>query len=383
MEIRAKPGGGTERLELPSQSGIEEPQPASVNVRSSSLPSWALRSRSITALRKTPSGQSTATESCGLRKLGPSPRCTRKPRARPPAPGEHAFLNFSLAQGLTRPLTPMGGLAGIRLIGSSVAKTAAFDVPDPRSGPPAYYEAGQRIFFDFTAVLLSRVGRTIVPRVFDVMEARSAAIMRGLFDDPRFAVTIKTPRKLIRHVAPPVAAKYRVPESLFRGLFRPSTAMRRVERLNTELRSTFSVPSGATPPTSGSATSREYWERKCSLRFRRCCPLPALGFAMLALVRRILGDQAPYSELQTVVRGLPNNVTTEMDLALWQVASEIREDPAAVASMVGRTPAELVEQYRAAKLPAAAQTGLERFLGGKYGHRAVAEIDLGMPPLVR
>ncbi|WP_017199003.1 PEP/pyruvate-binding domain-containing protein [Arthrobacter sp. M2012083] len=377
VEIRARPGGGTERFERSGQPGIESPQPQP-----------CLSDRQVLELAKlglevqdhyrAPQDTEWAIDDDGklwLTQARPITTLYPQTTRTPPAAGEHAFLNFSLAQGLTRPLTPMG-LAGIRLIASSVAKTAAFDVPDPRSGPPAYYEAGQRIFFDFTAVLRSRVGRTIVPRVFDVMEARSAAIMRGLFDDPRFAVTIKTPRKLIRHVAP-VAAKYRVPESLFRGLFRPSTAMRRVERLSTELRSTFSVPSGATPHQRLGHVQRILGEEVFAT-VPQVLPLPALGFAMLALVRRILGDQAPYSELQTVVRGLPNNVTTEMDLALWQVASEIREDPAAVASMVARTPAELAEQHRAAKLPAAAQAGLERFLR-KYGHRAVAEIDLGMP----
>ncbi|AFR27322.1 PEP/pyruvate-binding domain-containing protein [Arthrobacter sp. Rue61a] len=374
VEIRATPGGGTERVErpLPADSAVEP----------------CLSGRQILALAKlglevqehyrAPQDTEWAIDDDGklwLTQARPITTLYPQTSRTPPAPGEHAFLNFSLAQGLTRPLTPMG-LAGIRLIASSVAKTAAFDVPDPRSGPPAYYEAGQRIFFDFSAVLRSRVGRTIVPRVFDVMEARSAAIMRGLFADPRFAVTIKTPVKLIRHIAP-VAAKHRVPESLFRGLFRPSTAMRRVERLSTELRSTFSVPSEATPHQRLGHVQRILGEEVFAT-VPQVLPLPALGFAMLALVRRILGDQAPYSELQTVIRGLPNNVTTEMDLALWQVASEIREDPAAVASMVARTPAELAEQHRAAKLPAAAQAGLERFLR-KYGHRAVAEIDLGMP----
>lgn len=374
VEIRAMPGGGTERVErpLPADSAVE---PCLSDRQVLELAKLGL---AVQEHYRAPQDTEWAIDDDGklwLTQARPITTLYPQTTRTPPAPGEHAFLNFSLAQGLTRPLTPMG-LAGIRLIASSVAKTAAFDVPDPRSGPPAYYEAGQRIFFDFSAVLRSRVGRTIVPRVFDVMEARSAAIMRGLFADPRFAVTIKTPVKLIRHIAP-VAAKHRVPESLFRGLFRPSTAMRRVERLSTELRSTFSVPSEATPHQRLGHVQRILGEEVFAT-VPQVLPLPALGFAMLALVRRILGDQAPYSELQTVIRGLPNNVTTEMDLALWQVASEIREDPAAVASMVARTPAELAEQHRAAKLPAAAQAGLERFLR-KYGHRAVAEIDLGMP----
>lgn len=299
------------------------------------------------------------------------PQTTRTPQV----PGIHAFLNFSLAQGLTRPLTPMG-LAGIRLIASCVAKTAGFAIPDPRSGPSPYYEAGQRIFFDLTPVLRSRVGRKIVPRVFDVMEARSAMLMRSLFDDPRFSVTIKTPLKLIRHVAP-VAAKYRVPESLLRGLFRPEAALERVERHSSELRKAIAVPGEATAHQRVAHVQRILGSELFAT-VPQILPLPALGFALLALVGRILGDQASYAELQTVIRGLPNNVTTEMDLALWQLASQIREDDDAAASMAGQTAEALLERYRDEGLPAIAQSGLDGFLRA-YGHRAVAEIDLGMP----
>ena len=139
---------------------------------------------------------------------------------RPPSgPTPRVYLCFSLAQGLTRPLTPMG-LAGIRLIASSVAGAAHFPVPVPRDGPAPYAEAGQRIFFDLTPVVRSQTGRTIVPRVFDVMEARSAVVLRQLFADPRFSVTTTRPWRLLRHVAP-VAARAKVPETLIRGLIRP------------------------------------------------------------------------------------------------------------------------------------------------------------------
>jgi hypothetical protein len=46
--------------------------------------------------------------------------------------------------------------------------------------------------------------------------------------------------------------------------------------------------------------------------------------------------------------------------------------------MVGQTAVELTVQYRAANLPTVAQSGVDKFLRS-YGHRAVAEIDLGMP----
>ncbi|WP_090824059.1 PEP/pyruvate-binding domain-containing protein [Arthrobacter sp. yr096] len=375
VEIRSVPGGGTERVpgSLPGGGGVPQPCLSDQQVRA-----LAELGRSVEKHYGAPQDTEWAIDDAGklwLTQARPITTLYPQPTRTPPGPGQHAFLNFSLAQGLTRPLTPMG-LAGIRLLASCVARTAAFDVPDPRSGPPPYYEAGQRIFFDFTAVLRSRVGRAIVPRVFDVMEARSATVMRGLFDDPRFSVTNKTPLKLIRHVAP-VAAKYRVPETLLRGLFRPAAAMQKVERLNAELRTLFTVPSEATAHQRLAHVQRILGQDVFAT-VPQVLPLPALGFGMVALVRRLLGAQAPYQELQTVIRGLPNNVTTEMDLALWRLVSEIRKHPDAAASMGGQTATELADRYRDGTLPPVAQSGLASFLR-TFGHRAVAEIDLGMP----
>jgi pyruvate,water dikinase len=41
------------------------------------------------------------------------------------------------------------------------------------------------------------------------------------------------------------------------------------------------------------------------------------GLLMLTVSRRLLDDVAEPGDLQEVLRGLPHNVTTEMDLRLW------------------------------------------------------------------
>ena len=101
---------------------------------------------------------------------------------------------------------------------------------------------------------------------------------------------------------------------------------------------------------------------------------------MLALARRLLRGVAEPRELEAVLRGLPHNVTTEMDLELWDVcAVAVRDDPAsreAFLEQASRT--NWLSAIRAGALPPVAQAGVRRFLA-RYGHRAVAEIDLGMP----
>lgn len=378
--IRSAPGGGTERRGSPGTFGAaaQDQTAAEPCLADSQVRVLAALGERVEEHFGAPQDIEWAIDGDGAMWLTQArpittlyPHMTRQPAV----PGPHAYLCFSLAQGLTRPLTPMG-LAAIRLMGSSVARAAGFRVPEPRDGPPPYYEAGQRIYFDFTSVLRSRAGRAIVPRVFDVMEARSAAIMRALFDDPRFSVTSKTPFKLLRHVAP-IVVRYHLPEALLRALFRPEVALDRVQGLDGKLKAAREVPADATPGDKLDDAERILRAELFPI-LPNILPPVALGFAMIGLVRKLLGEQASWGELQTIIRGLPNNVTTEMDLALWRLSTSIRDDPDSAAAFTGGDPAVLANSYRDGKLPVVAQAGLALFLRD-YGHRAVAEIDLGMP----
>ncbi|MCU1531163.1 MAG: phosphoenolpyruvate synthase [Arthrobacter sp.] len=371
LVIRPLPGGGTERVEqggggsAPSLDDLQLAalerlgRRAELHFGSPQDIEWAIGG----------DGALWLTQSRPITTLYPLPD-------KPPAgEGLRVYLCFSLAQGLTRPLTPMG-LAGLRLIASSVARTARFDVPAPRNGPSPYVQAGQRIFFDLTAVVRSETGRAIVPRVFDVMEARSATVLRGLFADSRFSVTSTSPWRLLRHIAP-AAARARVPGSLVRALVRPEAALRRVERLGERLRTSLVLPAGSTPAQRLDHAERILGQELFSA-VPGVLPLPALGFALLAVAGKLAGGRREPGELQAVLRGLPNNVTTEMDLQLWALAASIRAHPDSAAVFTDLPLPELARRYRSGELPGVLQSGLSGFLN-RYGHRAVAEIDLGMP----
>ncbi len=107
-------------------------------------------------------------------------------------------------------------------------------------------------------------------------------------------------------------------------------------------------------------------------------PGAAVGFALLGLADKLLAGIARPGELQTVLRGLPHNVTTTMNLELWQLAARLRADPASAEVFRGQPVQDVALSFAAGALPAQAQDGLADFLA-RYGHRAVAEIDLGVP----
>ncbi|WP_354246707.1 PEP/pyruvate-binding domain-containing protein [Arthrobacter sp. UYEF20] len=371
LAIRSLPGGGTERIE--QSDGASAPC-----LTDAQLAALELLGRRAEVHFGSPQDLEWAIDGDGTAWLTQSrPITTLYPLPDKPPSGEglRVYLCFSLAQGLTRPLTPMG-LAGFRLIASSVATAAHFDVPEPSGGPSPYVQAGQRIFFDLTPVVRSSTGRAIVPRVFDVMETRSATVLRRLFEDPRFSLTVRSPWPVLKHIVP-VAARARVPESLLRALFRPEAALRHVERFGERFRAALVVPADSTPVQRLDHAER-ILGRELFPVVPNVIPLPALGFALLAAAGKLLGRRPQPGELQAVLRGLPNNVTTEMDLALWQLAAAIRADAASAAVFAGTALPELVRRYRARELPAVVQSGLAGFLS-RYGHRAVAEIDLGMP----
>ena len=386
MEVRALPGGGTEsreapaplhggqgggaasitdaqvaglaRLGLQAEGHFGAPQDIEWAIDGAGT-LWLTQSRPITTLYPVPQSNGAA---------------GTVPPGRHPVAGTRAYLCFSLAQGLTRPLTPMG-LAAVRLIASSIATAAGFPVPDPRHGPSPYAEAGQRIYIDFTTPIRSTVGRRLVPRVFDVMEARTAAVMRQLFEDPAFSVTTKTPFGLLRHVVP-VAVRAKVPAALLLGLVRPAAALRRLDRFTRRFEASL-----APAATAGPLARLDHVESLLGSRLFQIVPailpLPALGFAMLGAAGKLLGGD-PWNDLQPVIRGLPNNITTEMDLELWQLATSIRDDVQSRTTLLAGDPSGLAEAFQAGQLPARLDAGLTRFLD-RYGHRAVAEIDVGQP----
>src|SRR6266705_3852893 len=107
-------------------------------------------------------------------------------------------------------------------------------------------------------------------------------------------------------------------------------------------------------------------------------PVLPVGLGSQAIAGKLLGDLAKPEERQVVLRGLPHNPTTEMDLELWHLSQQLAEYPDVVEHVQEATPEQLAQEYRAGTLPAQLQHGLAAFLA-VYGHRGVAEIDLGLP----
>jgi phosphohistidine swiveling domain-containing protein len=300
------------------------------------------------------------------------PITTLYPLAQTDRPGLRVLMCLSLAQGLTRPITPMG-IAAIRLIGTSVARQVGILPAQPLAGPPAMHAVGQRIFLDVTSALRNPVGRWVVIGVFGMMEARASALLRTLVKRPEFSIE-SSRRTVIRRVGGALV-RNKVPLRVATGLANPELAYRGIAATERRLRRYLTLPATAT------ASQRlDFVEQRLGELFWL---IPQTAYAvggglMLAASRWLLRDVAQPGELQQVLRGLPHNITTEMDLKLWELTQQIRNDEESRRVFTDLAVPELLERYRERSLPPVAQRGLQGFLR-RFGQRAIAEIDLGMP----
>jgi rifampicin phosphotransferase len=302
------------------------------------------------------------------------PITTLYPLARTHRPGLRVMMCLSLAQGLTRPITPMG-IAAIRLIGTSVATVIKMRPAEPMAGPPAMHAPGQRLFVDITSVLRNRIGRRAVIAAFSVMEARAAAVLRKLGVRPEFSIVESHNLTVLRHIAAALI-RNRVPIRVVRGLINPEWAYRGIATTEHRLRRAVTLPANATASQRLDFIQERLGE--LFLIMPRTIGYAVGGLLMLGASRRLLRDVLRPGELQEVLRGLPHNITTEMDLKLWELTEEIRDDEDSRRVFTDLAVPDLLQRYRERALPPVAQRGLQAFLR-RFGHRAVAEIDLGMP----
>jgi pyruvate,water dikinase len=174
-----------------------------------------------------------------------------------------------------------------------------------------------------------------------------------------------------------VAARYRIPIRAVQAVVNPEFAHRRMDEMAARQQELLSIPDTAT------AVERldhceEVLGKSTIPVLPTVLPFAAAGFILLGLGGKLVGKRLEAGDLQAVLRGLPHNVTTEMDLELWHLATAIRADEASAEALQGESPHDLAARYHDGTLPEVAQKGLRKFLD-KYGHRAVAEIDMGLP----
>ena len=294
------------------------------------------------------------------------------------------WLSFGAFQGMLEPITPLGQDV-LRIIASGAPRVLGRRV-DWRTN--AYLRvAGERLWLRGDALLRNQLTRRLLRRALPVIEPGSVGILDQLAAERAFQPTAATPRPAtmagIARFAGRLSPRIRLAQTDAARV--RHHAERTCERVLAQATTAITATGRHATPEARLADRLKALETVGARLMPAILPSfgPVMMGSMLALSRlRAAAARTGLPDADalalTVLRGLPGNVTTEMDVRLAEVAETIRDDATAW-GWVAETPAsDLARQFTRGNLPRVAQETIGEFLTD-YGMRGVAEIDLGAP----
>jgi rifampicin phosphotransferase len=289
------------------------------------------------------------------------------------------LFSFGAVQGLLDPMTPLGQDA-VRFIFAGGASLFGIEADHETQG--ALSMAGERLWAKIAQILRHPIGARVIPWIFSGVEPGSNQTMKQIIADPR----IKAGKGGLR-----LSAMRRMGKFIFRMMKRTLTAAHKPEGKAEQIRQTYQaevtrLQEAARGPSGEALTLDGYlslFRHNMYNAFIYAVPeiVPGILAGMFPLIilnklsNRLTGSGITALE---ITRGMPNNVTTEMDLVLWEAAHTIRGDAAAFNHMQNTAVEDLAAECLAERLPETAQQTVADFMD-QYGMRGLGEIDFGRP----
>ncbi len=283
------------------------------------------------------------------------------------------WFSFAAVQGVMGPITPLGQ-DGIQHVIGGAGKM--FGLKTRPEDIHVFEVGGERIWVKVSDVMRNPVGEKAIDFFLGYIDPSAQQIIRSLENDPHLGagqgkLKVETLLRVLRFGVPVVIR-------LIRNMLLPEVGRARFDKAIDSYLATAHIPPNP-DPYARLAQIAAFLRNRIAGAFPFLLPrfIPLFGPSMAGLnaLTHLSGDPSLALE---VTRGLPRNVTTEMDLALWETAQTIRADPAARTILENTPASDLAPLYLHGHLPPIAQTALARFLD-RYGMRGVGEIDFGQP----
>ncbi len=283
------------------------------------------------------------------------------------------FFSFASVQGVMDPFTPFGQDSIQRLFAGAAALFGTTSSPETQS---TIWTSKERLWVNFTGMLTHPVGRKLTTKAFPMIDPQASEIMQTLLADPQLQsekrwLKWRTVRSML-YFAPPVMFRF------VKTFARPDAMREQAQQFLEDKLDTLQEQQKA----ANTLHERlDFYEIVVQNAFPtvigKVISIIAGGMASLKFLERLTHDlPAGTPNVLELTRGLPHNVTTEMDLVLWQTSAAISNDPEAKTFFLTQDADVLAATFLAGNLPAVAQTAVSQFLN-QYGMRGLAEIDFG------
>ena len=304
-----------------------------------------------------------------------------------PAEPLKALFSFAAIQGIFAPLTPLG-IDTLKLLFATGAEL--FNTHVDQETQTILYEAGQRLWVNFTSILSNSLGRKITPIILDQIEPTIGLAVAQVMNDPHFqpardGVSLSARLRLVRFGLP-------LAGNVLLNLIAPNKRREYIVGAGEKVLARMETMSAQ---AQGDIYEKLAWRVELLPKILRSylgrnfvlfVSGVAAGMASWNFLKMICAKSTPHlsdeqkAELDKltlkITRGMPNNPTTQMDLALWRIAKAIRQDPEILGLFRKTDPAELNRLYASGQLPLAAAQEIDTFVK-IYGGRGLGEIDMG------
>jgi pyruvate,water dikinase len=378
LTIRGKVGGGviTEETDAAERQAI----PDDVIVHLTEL---GLR---VSELYHSPQDIEWAWSEGQLHLLQSRPITSLYPIPNVPADPLHVFVSFAVIQGLLAPVTPLGQDV-MKLVFAGGAEIFRYDFTQETQR--VLFSAGERLWVNITPLLRNSLGRKALSGALPAIAPGVAQTIDLLLDDPRLAtgpggIRFSTFRRLARFLLPSMKRVIRLWRS-------PEQERERITRLMDETIRQAKIRSAVTGDIRDVLSHRLVIMREARTVFSMFVipqgipPIVAAMIPFFRIMRRFSaqaaeasGNPALEQAYLEISRGLPHNVTTEMDLALWRVAQVILADSDSSKIFQEASTSDLAARYLQTDLPSPVQESIASFIE-RYGARGIGEIDIGLP----
>jgi pyruvate,water dikinase len=300
------------------------------------------------------------------------------PHEAPAGDGLRLFVSFGHVQMM---LDPMPKLA--REVWQYFLPAGKDEAPDLRARPmlsPVMFPTASRLYIELTAVLrIARARTALLPLLKKAYQAAGEGLA-PLVRRPEFLAGKVRAGRVIRMVLRAMGPVFlRVPG---RVLFRSPAAWAGAFH-----EAIHRMPAESEARVAGAATAGERLRRwtveinSIFWRVRRHLASAASGFISLAILKQLAKGRwadAVRGDVDTLLRGLPGNVTTEMDLAVGDLTDLVRPHPELAALVQGRPWAEIKAALPSVDGGPKLAAALDDFLS-RYGQRGAGEIDISKP----
>jgi rifampicin phosphotransferase len=290
------------------------------------------------------------------------------PEPRPKDDDLHAYISFSHVQVMTDAMPPLA---------SSIWKLLfPFGRNPVMLENPLLTTAGGRLYVDASYALRHPLLRRVLPRAANNIDASIGGMLSSLVNRPEFAHGPRVSLVNAAHGFGPifkrVIAHLLWPES-------GPVAAKALERVNLQVRQVEErLNAAGSLEEKLDLVMRELTGLLGGIRLTLAARVMA-GILSDALLRRLGMTFADRADLAALTPGLQGNVTTEMGLALGDLADAAREFPD-LATQLRRTDLNASERLRVEHLPGGSNfLSVWRTFLKMYGARGPSEIDLSRP----